>query len=238
MKQKIIYIAIAISIICNFVFFTIILVDRLKGADIISSKNKTIKDQLEDPQIRQQTAEAAIRKLVCDNLYYPASYDPVLTNVDSAFFCTMLDGNYVQAAYEIIQLKEKYQSAKKKYDEADWTIRFHGNPSGPFLERERKERKDNLEIMSDLKIKITEKEAYIKSRDNSRDGNFIGWWVYHRFRASNGEGNVSFSNKGILLDKDMKQCLLNFDLDEYNKYNFQSLKKVIDSLQLSNVNNN
>lgn len=230
MKQKLIYIAIAVSLLCNVVFMAIFLMDKFSEGNSASIKLDVKNDSLTDPMQRQQRAEAIIKKLVCDQLYYPNTYDPVSTKVDSAFFCPIIDGECVSAAYEIIKMQAEYESEKSSYEQNDWTIRFHGNPSGPFLENEIKARKESSERMAELKKKIAEKENIIRNRDSSHDGEFAGWWVVHKFRSANGNGQVSFTHRGFLLNKDMSNDILSHSLEDNDNGNMNKINNVIEAL--------
>lgn len=236
MKQKLIYIAVAVSFFCNVVFMAVFLMDKVYGDG--SSDTPEQKDDLfADPIKRKQQAELIIKKLVCDQLYYPNTYDPVSTEVDSAFYGPLLDGDCIVAACDIINLKKEYASAKSSYEHNDWTIRFHGNPSGPFLENERKARKESSEKMTELEKKIAEKESIIKNRDDSHDGEFAGWWAVHKYRAANGSGQVSFSYWGFLLNKDMSNYIIRHDLNDNSDANLAAIKNIIEPLLLSNEEN-
>lgn len=230
MKQKLIYIAIAISLLCNVVFIVFFLMDRCSGNPSSLDETEIKNEPLADPIQRQQRAETIIKKLVCDQLYYPNTYDPVSTKVDSAFFCPIIDGECVSAAYEIIKMQAEYESEKSSYEQNDWTIRFHGNPSGPFLENERKARKESSEKMAELKKKIVEKENIIRNRDVSHDGEFVGWWVVHKFRSANGNGQVSFTHRGFLLNKDMSSDILSHSLEDNDNGNMNKINNVIEAI--------
>lgn len=86
--------------------------DRCSGNPSLLDETEIKNEPLADPIQRQQRAETIIKKLVCDQLYYPNTYDPVSTKVDSAFFCPIIDGECVSAAYEIIKMQAEYESEK------------------------------------------------------------------------------------------------------------------------------
>lgn len=232
MKQKLIYTCIVISLLCNVIFMFVFLMDKINiGSEKTEVYEPIQLDPMADPVQRKALAEKAVRKLVCDNLYYPNTYDPVKTEVDSAFFCYLSDPECISAAVELIDLRKKYESTKYSYEQNDWTIRFHGNPSGPFLEKERKERAEDAKEMKALKIKIEKAESIIKNRDTSKDGKFIGWSVTHRYRAANGNDEVLFGNVLYVLDQQMNDgYLFRFSLDEKDDKNFEEIMKTMDEL--------
>lgn len=228
MKKNILYIALVLSIVTNIVILCIFLADSSsKNLGHIKDKEKD-SSSLADYNKRQEAAEVAVGKLVCDNLYYPDSYDPVNTMVDSAFYNYITDPHCVDAAIQLIDLRKEYKSSKNKYEDSDRFIRFSGGYNSSTLERERKDRAEAAEEMNRLQKEIERQESIIKNRDNSDDGKFIGWQVVHKYRASNSNGIVSFGNVLYVLDPQMNQYLLCFSLDNDDKKNLQSIRKVIE----------
>ena len=61
-----------------------------------------------------------------------------------------------------------------------------------------------------------------------KDGEFIGWQIIHRYRASNNAGVVSFGNVLFVLDSTMTQCYYRFSLDEDEK-NLKSIRETIEN---------
>lgn len=221
MKKSILYIILAISVFVNIVLMCVFLPQNCS-----SSKGKA--PNFSNLEIRQETAETMAKKLVCENLYYPESYDPVSTSVDSVFYSYLTDADCLNAAVELIDLRNAYEAAKSTYEENDWTIRFHGNPSGAFLEHERNARAEASAEMKELQSQIERQQEIIRNRNTSRDGEFIGWQVTHRYRAGNSEGVVSFGNMLYVVDPTMSQCYLRFSLDEGEK-NMESIRTVIEN---------
>lgn len=84
--------------------------------------------------------------------------------------------------------------------------------------------------MKDLKPKIEKREAIIKNRDSSMDGKFIGWQVIHRYRASNSNGVVSFGDVLYVLDPEMNQYYFRYSLEENDSKNLKTIKRVIEEL--------
>lgn len=221
MKKGILYIVLAVSIILNIILLCVFLPKSCTGKE-------DKEPDFSSMEIRQETAEVMAKKLVCENLYYPESYDPVNTTVDSVFFYYLTDADCLNAAVELIDLRNAYEAAKSSYEENDWTIRFHGNPGGAFLEHERNARAGASAKMKELQPQIERQQEIIRNRSTTRDGEFIGWQVIHRYRASNSKGVVSFGNELFVLDSTMSKCYFRFSLDEDEK-NLKSLKSVIEN---------
>lgn len=223
MKKKIIYIVLALSVFTNvFVLFNLFIPSDERPLEEVKTS------VLMDNEKRLEMAKSAVRKLVCDDLYYPNSYDPVTTTVDSVFYSYMTDKVCIDAAIKLIDLRNSYSSAKASYEDDDWHIRFFGNQKGPFLERERNGRAESAKEMKRLSKEIKEEQLRIKNRNLSRDGEFIGWQVVHKYRASNSNGVVSFGNVLFVLDPQMKQCYYRFSLDDNGDKSIVAIKNVIE----------
>lgn len=222
MKRNILlYTVLAVSVVINIVLLCVFLPKSCSSKEDDGSA-------FSNAEIRQEAAAEMAKKLVCENLYYPESYDPVNTTVDSVFYNYLTDADCLDAAIKLIDLRNEYESAKSSYESNDWTIRFHGNPSGAFLEHERNARAEASAKMQELQPKIERQQEIIKNRNTSKDGEFIGWQVIHRYRASNSAGVVSFGNVLFVLDPTMKQCYYRFSLDDDEK-NLNSIRTTIEN---------
>ena len=230
MKQKLLYIGIAVSILCNIVFMVVFISEKISFGGNEANDNQPIQlDPMADPVQRKALAEKAVKKLVCDNLYYPNTYDPVKTEVDSAFYGYMLDPDCINAAVELIDLRSKYESAKSTYDEKANDVKVFGG-SGVFRHL-RVERDDAAAEMKELKPKIEKYESIIKNRDDSKDGKFVGWVITHRYRAANSNNVVSFGEVLYVLDQQMNEnYIVRYSLDEKDKKNLENVRKVIEDL--------
>lgn len=220
---KVIYSLLCVSILVNVILACILLFGNSKDEQIDNSEPKEVsKEQLE------QKAKAVVKEYVCSNLFHPDSYDPVETRVDSAFYSCMTDRDCLVAAYELIDLRSKYNSAKASYDEAVNNIRTFGG-TGVFRHFS-VERDDAKKTMDETKPKIEERERIIKNRDDSHDGEFVGWFIYNRYRAKSNNGNVSFGEALIVADKDMNSWVLQYVVDKKETGNIDEIKKVMDEL--------
>lgn len=220
MKNNVLYVVLAVSVVINIVLLCVFLPQNCSG-------KKDDGSAFSNTEIRQENATEMAKKLVCENLYYPESYDPVITTVDSVFYNYLTDADCLNAAIRLIDLRNEYKSAKSSYESNDWTIRLHGNPSGAFLEHEKNARAEASSKMQELQPKIEKQQEIIRNRNTERDGEFIGWQVFHRYRASNSAGVVSFGNVLFVLDPTMKQCYYRFSLDDDDK-NLKSIRTTIE----------
>ena len=227
MKKNLLYIALAFSMLINVAVLCVLLKGNISSTTKEEESPKEV-SPFADYNKRQTAAENAIRRYVCENLYYPNSYDPVSTKVDSVFYNYLTDEDCVKAAFELIDLRKSYESAKDTYDENVNNIKVFGG-SGVF--RDHTINRDKAAaVMKDLKPKIEKREAIIKNRDSSMDGKFIGWQVIHRYRASNSNGVVSFGDVLYVLDPEMNQYYFRYSLEENDNKNLKTIKRVIEEL--------
>lgn len=227
MKKNLLYIALAFSMLINVAVLCVLLKGNISSTTKEEESPKEV-SPFADYNKRQTAAENAVRRYVCENLYYPNSYDPVSTKVDSVFYNYLTDEDCVKAAFELIDLRKSYESAKDTYDENVNNIKVFGG-SGVFRDHTINRNKAAAE-MKDLKPKIEKREAIIKNRDSSMDGKFIGWQVIHRYRASNSNGVVSFGDVLYVLDPEMNQYYFRYSLEENDNKNLKTIKRVIEEL--------
>ena len=227
MKKNLLYIALAFSMLINVAVLCVLLKGNISSTTKEEESPKEV-SPFADYNKRQTAAENAVRRYVCENLYYPNSYDPVSTKVDSVFYNYLTDEDCVKAAFELIDLRKSYESAKDTYDENVNNIKVLGG-SGVFRDHTINRDKAAAE-MKDLKPKIEKREAIIKNRDSSMDGKFIGWQVIHRYRASNSNGVVSFGDVLYVLDPEMNQYYFRYSLEENDNKNLKTIKRVIEEL--------
>ena len=227
MKKNLLYIALAFSMLINVAVLCVLLKGNISSTTKEEESPKEV-SPFADYNKRQTAAENAVRRYVCENLYYPNSYDPVSTKVDSVFYNYLTDEDCVKAAFELIDLRKSYESAKDTYDENVNNIKVFGG-SGVFRDHTINRDKAAAE-MKDLKPKIEKREAIIKNRDSFMDGKFIGWQVIHRYRASNSNGVVSFGDVLYVLDPEMNQYYFRYSLEENDNKNLKTIKRVIEEL--------
>ncbi len=226
MNKKLLYAILIFSLIINTILLGILAYNSFsKKSDNNKDDKSSITDVFEDQAKRQAMAEQTVRKLVCDNLYGPDSYDPVSTEGDSALYGTMTDGDCIQAAAELIDLQSEYAKAKEEYE--DNAHRFKQMGYDNFFRELRVARDNAAAKMKELSPKIKRRKEIIKNRDASRDGDFIGWVVSHRYRASTNSGAVTFGNVLFILDKQMSpKYYFRYSLDD-DKGNLEEISKVI-----------
>ena len=222
MNKNVIYGALGLSVLVNIILCIIILRPSSDASNKSNKNDVEIKKQLEEK------AKMKIKDYVCSNLYIPDSYDPVEIRVDSAFHYYMTDFACVKAGEDLIKDRQDYEGSKRGYDEAVNNIRTFGG-SGVFRHYS-VERDDCLKNMKEKKESIEKNEMIIKNRDASHDGEFIGWFVYNRYRAKNNNNTVTFNESLVLFDKDLEHWQISYNIDKNRNDNFEKVRKVIEDL--------
>lgn len=206
---------------------------RVLDEEPISNIESLSDDPLSDPEKRLVKAKAFMRMLTCERLYYPATYDPVKTKVDSAFYNYITDGVCYMAAQKIIDLRKQYDNNKYNYEDANKMYKDGFKSSFFGYGDQMKVSKANMQRISK---ELEEQIAIIKNRDNSRDGEFIGWQVYHKYRAANKDNDVSFGEYLYIVNKDIDDWYYCFNTENNNSKNLQSLRAVIEEVLFDKTN--
>lgn len=224
MKSKTIKLILILSVILNVVLGIMLYINDSS----VPQYNKSELDKEEGSATRQKMAEEFVRRDVCNMLFYPNSYDPVKTKIDSAFYGPMTDVECVKAAGELIDLRSQYSSAQHAYNDAIDNIKIFGTTDFGHNHwgRDRDEAKAK---MNDLQAKIERRQSIIQNRNTSMDGKFIGWQVVHRFRSANSEGIVSFGNILYILNPELTESYFRFSLEDGVDKNLKSIRTVIES---------
>lgn len=220
--KKFCYLLLGFSVIVNIV---------LGVKWLINSSNKKeqeIAKQIKEDEfiVIQEKAKDLLKQWICEDLYYPMTYDPVKTKIDSVFYSPLTDQSCIGAAVELIKLRQNFTDAKSRYEDAIEHINFF-HSANVGIPTYGKKRDMALKEMNELQQKIKEKKKIIKSRDNSQDGNFIGWQFRHRYRASNSDGVVYFGNVLYIVDSNLSRYYYRFSLEENDRFNANKIRDII-----------
>lgn len=217
MNKKGLTIILIISLIINTLLLALILLFVINPQFSISNNQKN--SIAENKESRQAIAERYIKKLVCENLYYPDSYDPVFVRVDSAFYSPYLNIDCINAAKELKSLRVRYNYAESEYNR----YKIHGEA---FAD----ERREQSRLMRDYSNKIKEQESIIINRDKTREGLFVGWAIDNRYRAKNNSGNILFGHQLYIVSKDFTEWFLRFEVGSDDENDYFKIKEIIDEV--------
>lgn len=187
---------------------------------------------------REKRAEKIAEETVVKTLYYPDTYEPVETVVDSAFVSIYTNQEALAAAYEIIDLKQELENLQWDYEQALSDVSLYGDFSYDRSTYRKEKYRQAKGELADAEKKLKNCEADLKKQKNIirtcyetiNEGEFFGWGIAHRFRAENGNGNKLIGDVLILTDKDMENVVNVFTSDEFDDHNINKLQDVIDEV--------
>lgn len=181
---------------------------------IFSSCQKTPEDKAND----------LIKENIAKMLTYPDSYESVETKVDS-LFNPMYSVDFKQKAQRAMELSDRIHNNKTSIDHGLLTMNLHSGPySNSVYDRNKyKEGKEEYETAKKYNEKaVPELEALKKEMKAQleKDDEFLGYAIEHKFRCKNEVGNTIMNDFLLIVDKDMNEAVLYFNLKslEFRRY--------------------
>lgn len=168
---------------------------------------------------KEDKAQEVIKTELFKTLDDYSSYEPIETKVDS-FFTSIYDDPRISdwgAMFGIMLRNAEKSSEQLKSAEVDMKI-WQGSSSLFGLNkyadahreynRIKEEGQSFLKIMGELSDSIKVKKGTLSIHE------FIGWKVNHKFRSKNKEGNFVISDQIYIFDKEMKEIIDEYDLQD------------------------
>lgn len=164
----------------------------------------------------EDKANALIEEDIKKVLYHPDTYDPVETEVDSAF-TPFDDPVFYEKIVELCQLGDQVEEYKKEMKRAESSMSIW---SGPYqtaygktqYQQAKDEYDENAENKQEAETKAMRLADELKTMFD-KERQFIGFKARHRYRANNNAGQTLFGEKMYLLDKDMSRIVASYDTD-------------------------
>lgn len=184
----------------------------------------------------EKAAEIAKSEMI-KILYNVDSYEPIETQVDSAYTSIYTDFEVVRAAHDLIELNadKKKEHLQRQYNYAKSSAAIWSDSRGwsSYAKEEYRQAKEEMddyakqlkELDEEVKTKMNEIRDYAKAVIEHQ---FCGWNIYHRFRCANGLGIQQISDILIIVDENMENVKGRFMLDVNDVYSLDKLKKTID----------
>lgn len=186
---------------------------------------------------REEKATEIAKSEMIKILYNVDSYEPIETQIDSAFSSIYTNLDVVRAAHDLIELNadEKKEQLQRQYNSAKSSAAIWSDSRG-WSSYAKEEYRQAKEEMDDYAKKLKELDEEVKTKMNEiRDyakavieHQFCGWNIYHKFRCANGLGIQQISEILIIVDENMEIVKGRFMLDDNDDYNLDKLKKTID----------
>lgn len=180
----------------------------------------------------EEKAAFLIKETLKAYLYYPDSYEPISTRIDSMFIDATTIEPIVETTNEIKRLLSKINRSKAdiEHAESSMDIWIPDRFSSQFSRREyARAKKEKEEAQSDLKKytrKLSEQLPVLKENAAKYyKGEFTGWIVSHRFRSLNRLGDISIPEEMIFFcDQEFSAC------GGYEVEKFETLTKLLNAV--------
>lgn len=163
-----------------------------------------------------------LKQEIQNNLYFPESYEPVKTTVDT--LATPFDNSEtIKQVSKLVSLRNEAESLentvkekKRRYEE----LKAIGLPYGHY----KTEMEEYQEAQSDLNEVLAKMEKQQEKVDKilSQERVFAGFAVEHSFRAKNNAGDVLMGNYFLVLNKEKDKILYYMDATDTDLRNFIS----------------
>ncbi len=164
----------------------------------------------------EDKASALIKEDLIKVLYHAETYDPVETQVDSAF--TPFDSpEFYEKTVQLYKLgvaMDKYDR-KMKHAKSSMSI-WSGPYQSSFGRNEYQEAKNeydesakNMRNAEEKAKKLAEELKVMLEKEQQ----FIGYKAWHRYRANNNAGQTIFGEMEYIFDKDISRIVAAYDMD-------------------------
>ena len=162
-------------------------------------------------QSPEKKAEELIKEEVLKSLYFPKTYEPIETKVDSAY-SPFLDPEFMDLALELYKKGSELQSMEPDLRLAKSQMHIYDGPYrrvlGSAQYNDAKEKYDKLMAQYDAKQSqvVDLRDQTIKRM--SEPPQFIGFLTQHSYRAQNNAGNTLIGNAVFLLNKEDRKSVV------------------------------
>lgn len=178
-------------------------------------------------------AEKLVKETLKDYLYYPDSYEPISTRVDSMFIDVTTIEPIMKISGEIRDLISKIDKCERNIESAESSMNIYA-PDGYSSRFTRgkyaQAKKEKEEAQSDLDKyakKLSGEVASLKENvAKYYKGEFTGWAVSHRFRSLNGAGSMTIPGEMVFFcDKEFTNCV-GYEVGKFEE--FAKVLKAVD----------
>lgn len=170
------------------------------------------------------------------------SYEPITTTVDSLFVSVSTDEEAISLTVDLMKLFLSVSECAEKMREAQQAMNlwcpmpYSSSYSKGEYEQAKQEKEHQEHLLEKYRervktqfTKIKSRQSYLEAEASSKNGDFTGWRVYHKFKSLNVLGNLNIFGEYIFLcDKEFQNC------KGYEKEEFDAISKVLKAISESN----
>lgn len=165
----------------------------------------------------EDKANVLIKENMKKVLYHADTYDPVETQVDSAF-TPFDDPMFYQKTLQLCKLGmsiDKYDRKMKsaKSSMSIWSGPYQSTYGKNNYQEAKEEYEENAQYKKKAEKKVQKLVDELKAMIN-KEQQFIGFKAQHRYRANNNAGQTVFGEMKYLFDKDMSEIVASYDMDD------------------------
>lgn len=169
---------------------------------------------------QEDKANALIKEDIKKVLYHAEIYDPVETQVDSAF-TPFDDPVFYEKTAQLCKLGMTMDEYDKKMKNAKSSMSIWSGPYQSAFGRNAYQEAKNEYDESAKKIKNIEKKLAELADELkvmlNKEQQFIGFKARHRYRANNNAGQTVFGEMEYMFDKDISRIITAYDMED-NEY--------------------
>lgn len=179
----------------------------------------------------QDKAEALVAEAMKMSLYVPESYEPLATQIDSAF-APYASPEFYDKVIEFMELSDELEDCERDMKWAKSSM-LSSKGMAHWSEYSRNEYEDDKAEYEECVAKYDDLQSEReKLKDEiyeiaSGQEEFIGYHIFHRFRCKNNANMSMVSDMLFLVDKDMVQILASYDAEEQEFEDFIEALDVI-----------
>ena len=160
----------------------------------------------------EDKANELIDEYMFNRLYDYESYQPIETNIDSAFHTIYNDSTAISYAKDILfhaqKLIDMDEARHKRLGLSSWRFMYAYKPLST-LSIHPINWADSVNAFY-----VANATQHLISLYDTIDNEFIGWEVTHKFRCKSKGGYYDISHYVFLIDKDFKTILSTMDLED------------------------
>lgn len=167
---------------------------------------------------KEDKALALIDKQMFSSLYDYESYQPVDTQIDSAFNVAEYDNEIIALGMLTSEAMDKSQKELDEVKSAQrtmniWSDSYSSYGRSNYYEA-KDEMKEHLQKANEYFKQAAIEMGMIREKAKEFDGAFCGWKVTHKFRCKTKGGNSTLGTYVYIFDKDVKEILYHEDTDD------------------------
>ena len=168
----------------------------------------------------EKKAEALIKESIKKTLYFPDSYDPIETKIDSAF-SPQADPRFISLVLEFNKKGLELEDLQSEIARAEGDVALYNPNLSAYFKTKYNQAKDEYDSLIQKNEQLTSDLQSFGgkiSEQLQKTPEFLGYFAYHSYRAKNNNGDTLIGEKYFLIDKDITSIFHTWDPEELELY--------------------